>query len=114
MFEFWILNSSITINMELELEEQLALFLDHFACCREMQELKQLKEEILKDDVLVAKIQSFQRLSKYAPDYLEKKREILHDPVYQRYLTLERELTFFTMRLSKELKSLVKEEKLCE
>lgn len=74
---------------------------------KDLIELKKIKKEILNDKEFVKKIEELKKISDYDNDYLSKKKEILSNEKYKRYIELENKLFFDIKDINKKLNTLV-------
>lgn len=91
------------INVKLE---ELFTILDNSSLIIEM---KKLKDLILKDNDLLAKINIIKTLNKYDPAYLELKLDIYNNSNYKRYIELENNLNLLIWDFNSKLKKLTGE-----
>lgn len=74
---------------------------------KELNELKELKKEILNDKELLDKIDKLKKLDSYDKNYLNLKNEILNDKKYKRFVELENKLFFDIKDINFHLNSLI-------
>lgn len=89
------------INIKLE---ELFIMLDNSSLIIEM---KNLKNEIVNDCDLFAKINKIKTLNKYDPSYLELKLDIYNNSNYKRYVELENDLNLLIWEFNSKLKKLI-------
>ena len=74
---------------------------------KELIELKYTKEEILNDFNLIKKIDELKKMNKYDNNYLVKKKDILSDKKYKKYIELENKLYFDIKEINNKLNNLI-------
>lgn len=89
------------INIKLE---ELFIMLDNSSL---VIEIKKLKEEIMSNSTLLAKINKIKTLNKYDPSYLELKLDIYSNPSYKKYIELENKLNLLIFDFNSKLKKIV-------
>ena len=73
---------------------------------KELLELKKLKEDLINDKELLNKINELKQIDNYSEDYIKRKKEILSNEKYQRYVNLENKLYFEIKEINNKLNSL--------
>lgn len=89
------------INIKLE---ELFIMLDNSSLIKDM---KKLKQEILDNSDLLAKINKIKTLNKYDPSYVELKLDIYNYPCYKKYIELENQLNLLIFDFNSKLKKIV-------
>ena len=70
--------------------------------------LKELKEEIYKDETLKQQLEDFRKLdNEYSSRYIELKKQILENSLVKEYKSLENELYFCVLEINKRLNTLL-------
>ena len=73
---------------------------------KELNELKDLKKDILNDKELLNKIEKLKSIDEYNSKYVDLKKEILSNDKYKRYIELENKLYFEVKEINNKLNSL--------
>ena len=73
---------------------------------KELNELKDLKKDILNDKELLNKIEKLKSIDEYNSKYVDLKKEILSNDKYKRYIELENKLYFEVKDINNKLNSL--------
>ena len=97
-----------------EISDKLDELIDEIDNNPKVLKLKQLKEQIYKDENLKQQLEQFRNLdNEYSSKYIELKKLILENPLVKEYKLLENELYFCVLEVNKRLNTLLDRKKCC-
>ena len=95
-----------------QINDKLNELLDEIDNNPKILRLKELKEEIYKDQTLKQQLEDFRNLdNEYFSKYVELKKQILANPLVKEYKALENELYFCVLEMNKRLNVLLDRKK---